>query len=202
MIPSELKKRIEDLIPSLEGWCTPDKALYISDIIYNNPSINNIVEIGIFGGRFTLAMALVCKVLGRGRVIGIDPYSNKDAVENFENDPPNADWWGKINMLDILNGVLRKSNELELNPFVTIIRERSDTAIQHINSIDLIHIDGNHSSEQSLKDVNMYLPKVVSGGYICFDDSNWNTTTGAVARLKEIGKLVYEADSWILVQKN
>jgi hypothetical protein len=36
--------------------------------------------------------------------------------------------------------------------------------------IDLIHIDGDHSYEAVTLDCELWLPKVVPGGYACFDD--------------------------------
>ena len=49
--------------------------------------------------------------------------------------------------------------------------------------IDILHIDGNHSELASVRDVTTWLPRVKSGGYIWFDDTNWATTQRAIALL-------------------
>jgi len=42
-----------------------------------------------------------------------------------------------------------------------------------IESIDIIHIDGNHDEEYVTKDIQLYLPLVKKGGYIIMDDTTW-----------------------------
>ena len=52
------------------------------------------------------------------------------------------------------------------------------SALDHFadESIDILHVDGNHTQDIALGDVQMYLPKVKKGGYIWLDDANWETT--------------------------
>jgi len=45
----------------------------------------------------------------------------------------------------------------------------SEQASSEIPEIDILHIDGNHQ-DAALLDVELYFPKVKSGGYIWFDD--------------------------------
>ena len=63
----------------------------------------------------------------------------------------------------------------------------SEEALQHFadESIDILHIDGNHTADVALSDAYMWLPKVKKGGYIWFDDANWPTTAKAGAYLRE-----------------
>jgi predicted O-methyltransferase YrrM len=39
--------------------------------------------------------------------------------------------------------------------------------------LDLLHIDGNHSTEQAMYDVVNYTPFIKSGGYLVMDDMDW-----------------------------
>lgn len=52
-------------------------------------------------------------------------------------------------------------------------------------SINILHIDGNHTEQIALADAKMFLPKVKKGGYIWFDDVNWSSTNKAVQFLTE-----------------
>jgi predicted O-methyltransferase YrrM len=58
---------------------------------------------------------------------------------------------------------------------------RSEDAVSWFadESIDILHIDGNHATEAVLKDVRLFLPKVKRGGYIWFDDADWPSTLPA-----------------------
>lgn len=47
-------------------------------------------------------------------------------------------------------------------------------ALSHFmnESIDILHINGNHTEANALADVQMFLPKLKKGGYLWFDDVN------------------------------
>jgi hypothetical protein len=53
------------------------------------------------------------------------------------------------------------------------------------DEVDVLHIDGNHSEEQSTADVHMWLPKIRSGGLVWFDDTDWKSTENARRLLAE-----------------
>jgi Methyltransferase domain len=83
---------------------------------------------------------------------------------------------------------------LELNSVCTLIRARADAVADEfsVESIGLLHVDGNHSEALSMRDVTLYLPKVAPGGHIFFDDISWTenavvTTHRALRYLLEHG---------------
>jgi hypothetical protein len=45
--------------------------------------------------------------------------------------------------------------------------------------VDILHIDGNHSRWDSVRDVTLWVDRVVDGGIIYFDDEDWSTTDNA-----------------------
>ena len=57
-------------------------------------------------------------------------------------------------------------------------------------SIDILHIDGNHTEDSAYFDAVHWLPKVKQGGYIWFDDVNWSTTNKAVRYMKDYCTLI------------
>lgn len=72
-------------------------------------------------------------------------------------------------------------NSFDLNAYCIPMRTTGRIALKQFpnESIDILHIDGNHTEDVALADAKMYLPKVKSGGYIWFDDVNWPTTKNA-----------------------
>jgi hypothetical protein len=50
--------------------------------------------------------------------------------------------------------------------------ETYDSVLKHVNQIDILFIDGDHSEFGARKDFDMYSPLVKENGYIVFDDYN------------------------------
>ena len=77
----ELKKQVCLVLPSLEGWCSREKALNFIDLVLEvKPQV--CVEIGVFGGSSLFPVASALKHRGEGIVIGIDPWDNS-SVSNI-----------------------------------------------------------------------------------------------------------------------
>jgi predicted O-methyltransferase YrrM len=76
----QLFEKIDDLFErQLPGWCTKEKAYTLASLVIGTrPAV--IVEVGVFGGRSFLPMALALKELGKGMAIGIDPWSPAASV--------------------------------------------------------------------------------------------------------------------------
>jgi hypothetical protein len=80
----------------------------------------------------------------------------------------------------------------DLENFCKVMRTNSIGAASFFedSSIDILHIDGNHTEESAMNDVKLFYPKVKIGGYILFDDVNWSTTKKAVDFLKETCEVI------------
>lgn len=64
------------------------------------------------------------------------------------------------------------------NQKIQFIRKKSTDAINDIpNNLDFVYIDGNHKYELVKKDIELYYPKVASGGIIGGHDF-WGNETG------------------------
>ena len=53
-------------------------------------------------------------------------------------------------------------------------------------SVDLLYLDGNHSYNEVIKDLNAWLPKIKDGGSIIGDDWTWKTVKKAVLDFAEL----------------
>lgn len=186
---------IANVMPHMEGWCSPEKAKALVARIYKyRPAI--IVEIGVFAGRSLIAMALAAHENKIGRVIGIDPWDSDASTQGFAEDNPNHDWWKNVvNHNYILDRCNQFIGDMGVKDRVTLCRGTSEHTLPGMliakdlidtPFIDMLHIDGNHSEGCSTFDVENYVPLVRSGGVVVFDDVNWETTAKAQQKLNEL----------------
>ena len=76
----------------LTGWCSKDKGGVLFDlVIKSRPKV--VVEIGVFGGKSVIPMAVGLKANGRGMIYGIDPWDT-DASTMWLEEETNKKWWG------------------------------------------------------------------------------------------------------------
>jgi predicted O-methyltransferase YrrM len=170
----------------IRGWCNPEKAEKMMDLIFDtHPKI--CVEIGVFGGSSIYPTACALKYLNEGKVHAIDPWSNEECTKGYSPTDPNYIWWNKVPQEEIYRGFKDMLHRYKLVPFCTILRMTSQQAVDQFQdeTIDILHIDGNHTELVALKDVQLFLPKVKKGGYIWFDDTNWSSTKRAIMHLAE-----------------
>lgn len=176
----ELHDYINIYMPRTHGWCTQGKATAISDwVLKNRPQF--CVEIGVFAGRSLVAMALALKENGSGVALGIDPWSCDASADGFKDE--NAEWWKSINHEEMMHHCDALVKIFGVQPQAQMVRMTNRAAI-HLpilrhTPIDLLHIDGNHSEQSSVFDVENYVPLVRSGGSVWFDDTDWQTTKKA-----------------------
>ena len=181
-----LKQQVLNVLPTLEGWCSKEKASQFIDLILEvKPDV--CVEIGAFGGSSVFPVASALKFLNHGKVIAIDPWDKIECIKYFDpvEDAEHLKWWGNLNINYIYYSYLNVLKKYKLDNFVTTIKATSEEAAQEIGEIDIIHMDGNHSEIVSTQDVRLYLPKLKSGGYIWFNDSLWKERQDAIDLILE-----------------
>lgn len=165
----------------LEGWCTPEKAIALASMVVALRP-DKILELGVFGGRSIIPMALACKAIGHGQVIGVDPWSKEVAIREYAGQPQHQKWWSELDIERIRLGFLYKLKELDLESVVTIIRDESRN-VQPPNVLTLVHIDGSHS-ETACKDTERFAPRVTAGGLVVMDDTDNSHGTGPANGVK------------------
>jgi len=125
-------------------------------------------------------MAMALKENGYGIVCGIDPWK-KDAALECAIDSENAKWWRECDLDAILKGCSEAIWKHGLDNYTILTRCDAVLASKTFKDgiVDILHIDGNHSEEVSMRDVTNWLPKVEKGGYIWLDDFHWETVKKA-----------------------
>lgn len=165
-----LKQQVFDWMTHLHGWCSPEKASFLIDIVTKTkPKV--IVEIGVWGGKSFIPMARALKENYGGVIYGIDPWQSAESVQWIMEDA-NRNFWNYANHEWVYQDLLQKVALFDLQNQVRIIRATSEAA-PPIYGIDILHIDGNHSDHTSFFDVTKWVPLMNSGGWIIFDDMRW-----------------------------
>jgi len=166
-----IKNQAFAYMQQLEGWCSNDKAgTLINLILKSRPDV--VVEIGVWGGKSLVPMAYALKMNKKGKIIGIDPWSNEASLQGLTNDE-NKGFWGQVDHEQVMWGLIDKLHQFDLLSQVLLIKTTSVEA-RPIHGIDILHIDGNHSDETSYIDVTKWAPLVKSGGLIVVDDVTWS----------------------------
>lgn len=165
--------------PRLEGWATVDKAMCLMATAWAlRPLVA--VEIGVWAGRSALPVALSMRETGRGVLHAIDPWTPIASAEGYEG--PNAEWWLKSADHQYAHSQFNSLiNDAGLFHFVKIHAKRSDD-VEPPDSIDLLHIDGQHTT-QAQRDVARFGSKVRVGGICFMDDASWQNEGIASVRL-------------------
>ena len=184
------------------GWCDKDKAQKFYDIITESKA-KLCVEIGVFGGSSLIPQALAMKHNNDGIVVGIDPWTHDAALEDMETDE-SREWWSKINLNEIYENFIRQLKNYEVDSFCKIHRDKSENVINEFKneSIDILHIDGNHCEKISYQDSVNYFPKVKKGGYIFFDDIFWSEDRKNISTEKGLNYLLQYCEKECIVGKD
>ena len=197
---------LPDNYEKIHGWCTLQKANKMIDIVnLYKPSL--VVELGVFGGRSLVALALACKLNNKNsKVIGVDAWTSEASLEGT-NDKSNDTWWANINYADMQNYTEKVMKDNKVNDIVELWKAKSADVIDKFadNSIDILHQDSNHSEEVSVKEVEIYSPKLKRGGYWIFDDTNWDSTKKAQGLLASKGFIeiyVEPKNEWKIYRKD
>jgi hypothetical protein len=168
----KLRRRAKIMTLNAIGWCSEEKNNILLDLILEvRPK--TVVEIGVFGGSSFFPMACGLKYLKSGVIYAIDPWNNAECIKYLDpvEDKEHVDWWRTVKILDVYASFLDNLLLYDCETCTIILRKSSETAASDIAAIDILHIDGHRSEELSTLDVKLYLPKVVSGGYICLGDT-------------------------------
>lgn len=182
-LPIHIADAISEYTPHQNGWTTVERASEMAACILETKA-KVIVDIGVFAGRSTVAMGFAARELGDAMVFGIDPWKIESATEG-EADEASADWWrSKADLERMHRECMQWVWDHRLDQWVTIIRAASQHVHQLFPTIDFLNIDGQHAEIASCRDVQLYLPKLKSGHYVTFDDTDWAQTQKAVQMIE------------------
>lgn len=201
MTPDNLKSAIDEYIPNMEGWTTPERCIEMCDLVIETRA-QCVVEIGVFAGRSLLAQAFGMRHLALGgKVYGIDPWKKEDCLEG-ENEA-NKEYWSKLDLHHIHKLAVETIWQHHLDEYAVLIQSASQNCEKLFGyaTIDILNIDGCHSEIASCRDVITYLPKVRKGGFVWFDDCKWPSTEKALELMDAQCDRVKDAGEYRLYRK-
>lgn len=178
--PEPLRSKITES-QRLPGWAVLEKARMLAGLVVREKP-NVVVELGVFGGKSLAPLALALQHNRRGIVYGVDPWTIRACQEHYPEDDANAVWWTENANLDtVFTTFVQYVTEQNLWPYVRLLCAPSQDVAQVFDEtpIDVLHIDGNHSREASMRDVRLYITRVRPGGWVWFDDTQWESTQDA-----------------------
>lgn len=170
------------------GFCEKEKRNIIHNFVLKRQK-PLCVEIGVFKGSTILAFAEALEVVN-GVIVGIDPMN----IHDFKNEIANKkleryvyeEIFTKQKILDdIFENLLSVIKNNDLSNTIKIIRKKSEYSFSIFKeeSIDIIHIDGNHNEESVSKDIENYFPLMKKGGIIMMDDTDWEGVRNSIDKL-------------------
>ena len=185
---SPVAAQIDVVMPALQGWCTPRKAYWMAELIQSAPSGRPIVEVGVFGGKSLLPIAIAAKACGVPAVYGVEPWSNQIAVETPTTEI-NDTYWSTLDFPAIKKNFLAVLIAAGLQDIVKILEVPAADANRLLSGerfapFSLIHIDGSHSEAQAFADVTAWEPLLAPGGVLVMDDILWPSVAKARAWLR------------------
>jgi methyltransferase family protein len=201
-LSAALRARIEASIASLHGWTSVDKGVRLAELVVA-AGAGLSVELGVFGGRGTISLAIGHEALQHGYVVAVDPWEKAASLEGV-NAPENDEWWGKLDHEAIYQSFLKALADARVEPLCRVVRERSEVAVAEFEdgSVAVLHQDSNHSEQISSAEVELWTPKLRHGALWIADDTDWATTQGAQRLLAAKGLVVVEDHtSWKVFRK-
>ncbi len=195
-----LFQEIESLIPTLDGWCTPERACELAALVVGTKPKTTAL-LGTWGGRDTFALAMAHRRNGFGKVVCCDPYQAGASVEGQNG--KDAAWWSNQQMHDVVyQRFAANIARLGLTEWIEFHKMRA-SQVTPPNNIGVLVVDGNHGPE-SISDVKRWAPNVPVGSFVYADDINWSggAVREAVTKLLKMGFVQrYERDTGAFFQR-
>lgn len=196
----ETLNQITTMIPSIGGWTSVIKAHYFAAVVLAfRPEV--CVEIGVWEGRGSLAVALALKEVGRGVLHSIDPWSPDASIEGQANQA-DVDHWKSADHEKAYQTFLSSVAKYHVDNIVKVYRKRSDQ-VEPPADIGFLMVDGNHG-DAAITDVKRFAPNVRKSGICYLDDLDWSTGSvrRAEAQLKSMGFVdMYRIETGAMYQR-
>ena len=171
----------------MPGMCDHDKMRAMYEVARYCPT-GDVVEIGSWWGKSALIFLRLAQCFGIGKLLCVDPWSDAHLVQN-----------DKKGLVDIAAAQFSAEEalsvfQINLLPYsrgdVNYLRMPSTEGAKHYRAqavaqtpafgktnyagrIALLHVDGNHSYENTKADVEAWSDLVMPGGWIVIDDYTW-----------------------------
>ena len=189
---------LERMVADVPGWSPVDQLYSLFLLAYLSADLGgDVAEIGAWCGRSSVALGLAARLAGNTRVYAIDLFPTRD--DWHENEDGSMSLRVKIGgttvsgydghrlwrepylksvkpLYEKHHGILDIFNEtMQRNSLDKVVHPLRGTSAQLNDRKDmklrLAFIDGDHTYEAVCRDIENALPRLVPGGWLCFDDA-------------------------------
>jgi predicted O-methyltransferase YrrM len=153
-----------------EDWYSDSQLILLVQLLTNVKNIDgNIIEIGCWEGKSTIALAnncypetLICNDTWLGNVAESKVTGNIHATEII------------LKERDVYSIFINNMNNYTKQNYKVIKEDCIEWLKKYEGLIKFIHIDASHEYESVIETIQLVLPKMVKGGIICGDDYQYS----------------------------
>jgi predicted O-methyltransferase YrrM len=149
---------LEVLLDGVEGWLSLPEVRFLSALAKD--ALADIVEIGCYRGRSTIALSWGAVESGR-LVHSVDPHQPTTGVYGGKFGPADREAYYR-NML--ASGMAQRA------ALINLTSEQAGRSWH--GPIGLLFLDGDHRYEAVRRDIDVWVPHLVAGGVVVFDDAS------------------------------
>lgn len=192
---TEIAAAVATLPVDFGGGSSVFKGVLMGSLIATE-GLQTAVEIGVHRGRSLVALAVAERAVG-GHAWGIDPYALTAYPDPTMGGagPAGVDDWLRGHDFEAAQRDARQAIAANgLDGCCTLLQGTAAEAAPRFApaSIDLLHVDGNHSEDSVRDDLQRYLPLVRPGGIVVVDDISWRSVRRAAEPLLDGAEIVFE----------
>ncbi len=158
---SDIPEQVHSLTEAVEGWLTREEGELLYRLARRCTGRGVIVEIGSYKGRSTIWLAKGAQAGAGVPVYAIDPHTGS---EEHQAGTGEAVWTYD----EFLTNLRRAGVEQIVLP---VLAESQQAARTFDQPIELLFIDGDHRYEAVRADFNLWVPKLLDGGYLLMHDT-------------------------------
>lgn len=175
-------------VMSFFGESNEEKIAAMMAVFAHAPK-GDVVEIGVLTGRSASVLEMMARRHATGAVLAIDPWTHATSVQ--KESPAElqrmVDVWDanlpfetfRLQLLPIARpgqfNYLRMTSAEALPLYVSgqVPASAEFGAVGYTGRIAILHIDGNHDHAAVLEDTQLWLPRLLPGGWLILDDYVW-----------------------------
>ena len=190
-----------DILTKIKPTCSWIPTYGLLAELCREVNAKKLIEIGVAYG---FHAEYILTSLSDINYVGVDPYAaNYDPNDSFCNDVYSH--FGGVNPQEAMDKLYNEvKNELSNYKNATLMRGTFEEMASNFedNSVDVIFIDGDHTYEGALKDLQIAYSKVnKQKGIICGDDISWDGVKAACDHFFQSKNLTYTIEQRFFISR-
>jgi MMP 1-O-methyltransferase len=153
---------IKEFLETVPGMISVESCILHMVICSTQVVRGDVIEIGAWQGRNSIALALGCKESANGKLTVIDHFKGNPGKERFYR-------ISKKDLSDVFDGFLSNIARSGLTNEVRTFAGRREEFDKKL-AVRLLFIDGNHDYEAVKADIAHFYPMLVPGAIVILDD--------------------------------